>query len=57
MKPLKYWKIFGYLTRHTLFALMIGIVAGISFILILILVHSNTLIQKYQLQTATHFPC
>lgn len=36
MKPYKHWKIFGYLTRHTLFALMIGGFAGIFFILILI---------------------
>ncbi len=36
MKPIKRWKIFGYLTRHTLFALMIGGFAGIFFILILI---------------------
>lgn len=36
MRPIKHWKIFGFLTRHTLFALMIGGGAGIAFILILI---------------------
>ncbi len=36
MTPLNHWKIFGFLTRHTLFALIIGGVAGIIFILILI---------------------
>lgn len=36
MKSIKHWKIFGYLTRHTLFALIIGGVAGIFFILVLI---------------------
>jgi nitrate/TMAO reductase-like tetraheme cytochrome c subunit len=36
MKPLKHWKIFSFLTRHTLFALIIGGVAGIFFIMVLI---------------------
>jgi len=36
MKPLKRWKIFSFLTRHTLFALIIGGVAGIFFIMVLI---------------------
>ena len=36
MKPLRHWKIFGFLTRHVLFALIIGGLSGIFFILILI---------------------
>ena len=36
MKSIKHWKLFGYLTRHTLFALIIGGFAGIFFILVLI---------------------
>ncbi len=36
MKPITKWKIFGYLTRHVLFALLIGGFSGIFFILMLI---------------------
>jgi nitrate/TMAO reductase-like tetraheme cytochrome c subunit len=36
MKPIRHWKVFGYLTRHTLFALVGGIISGIIFILFLV---------------------
>ena len=36
MKPIRRWAIFNFLTRHTLFALIAGGLAGILFIVILI---------------------
>ena len=36
MRPIKQWRIFHFLTRHTLFALLIGGFAGILFIMVLI---------------------
>ncbi len=36
MKPIKQWAIFNFLTRHTLFALIMGGLGGILFVLILI---------------------
>lgn len=36
MKPLKQWEIFGFLTRHVLYALIIGGLSGIFFVLMLI---------------------
>lgn len=36
MKSIKRWRVFGFLTRHVLFALIVGGLSGILFILILI---------------------
>ena len=36
MKPLRKWKIFGFLTRRTLFSLIIGGFAGLLFMVVLI---------------------